>query len=161
MKEPKIFDISSLPYELSESDSVLNFLLPEPSAFYQRTPPSTENAIDKIRDGLPKQAIDTVLAKTNISRTQLSNILHISTRQLNRYEKDERLSIEQSNFLYEFTRIYTRGLDILGDAATIDAWLARPNMALGEISPIELLDTGEGARMVNDLLSNIEYGFYS
>jgi uncharacterized protein (DUF2384 family) len=34
-------------------------------------------------------------------------------------------------------------------------------MALGEISPIELLDTGEGARMVNDLLSNIEYGFYS
>ncbi|TFF35908.1 type II RES/Xre toxin-antitoxin system antitoxin [Mucilaginibacter psychrotolerans] len=161
MKEPKLFDISSLPYELSESDSVLNFLLAEPSAVYQHATTATENAIDKIRDGLPKQAIDTVLAKTNISRTQLSNILHISTRQLNRYEKDERLSIEQSNFLYEFTRIYTRGLDILGDAASIDAWLARPNMALGEVSPIELLDTGEGARMVNDLLSNIEYGFYS
>ena len=136
-------------------------MLADAGVAYQRTPPSTKNIIDNIRDGLPKLAIDTVLAKTSISRTQLSNILHISTRQLNRYEKNERLSPEQSNFLYEFTRIYTRGLDILGDAATIDAWLARPNMALGDVPPIELLDTGEGARMVNDLLSNIEYGFYS
>ncbi|MBD1364240.1 DUF2384 domain-containing protein [Mucilaginibacter sp. ZT4R22] len=161
MSEPKIFKIDNLGYEASESDNVFNFLLADAGIAYQRTPPSTENIIDNIRDGIPKLAIDTVLAKTSISRTQLSNILHISTRQLNRYEKNERLSPEQSNFLYEFTRIYTRGLDILGDAATIDAWLARPNMALGDVSPIELLDTGEGARMVNDLLSNIEYGFYS
>jgi putative toxin-antitoxin system antitoxin component (TIGR02293 family) len=161
MKEPKVFNIDNLGYEASESDNVFNFLLAEPNVAYQRTPASAENIIDNIRDGLPKKAIDTVLAKTSISRTQLSNILHISTRQLNRYEKDDRLSPEQSNFLYEFTRIYTRGLDILGDAATTDAWLARPNLALGDVSPIELLDTGEGARMVNDLLSNIEYGFYS
>ncbi|AYL96955.1 type II RES/Xre toxin-antitoxin system antitoxin [Mucilaginibacter celer] len=117
--------------------------------------------IDHIRDGLPKQAIDNVLEKTGVSKTQLSNILHISTRQLNRYEKDDRLSPEQSNFLYEFTRIYVRALDILGDAETVTKWLMRPNMALGDKQPIDLLDTGEGLRMVDDLLAQIEYGFYS
>lgn len=161
MKEPEIFDVTSLPYEISESDNVLNFLLSEPEVVYQRAAPKADSAIGHIRDGIPKLAIDTVLEKTNISRMQLSNILHISTRQLNRYEKNERLSPEQSNFLYEFTRIYTRGLDILGDAATINSWLSRPNMALGSVAPVDMLDTGEGLRMVDNLLSNIEYGFYS
>ena len=160
MKEPEIFDVTSLPYEFDESESVLNFLLAEPVVEYQRAS-SIDNAIGHIRDGIPKLAIDTVLEKTNISRTQLSNILHISTRQLNRYEQNERLSPEQSNFLYEFTRIYTRGLDILGDAPTINNWISRPNLALGNVAPVDMLDTGEGLRMVDNLLSNIEYGFYS
>lgn len=161
MNQPKIFDINNLPYEVSESDAVFNFLLSDNTTYYKGKSDLKENAIDYIRDGIPKLAIDAVLAKTSISRKQLSNILHISTRQLNRYEKDERLSPEQSNFLYEFTRIYTRGLDILGDAETTNTWMARPNMALGDISPIELLDTSEGARMVNNVLTQIEYGFYS
>ena len=161
MKEPKTFNIENVPYDLSESDDVFNFLLSDSATYYQSKSHLKENAIEYIRDGIPKMAIDAVLQKTSISRAQLSNILHISTRQLNRYEKDELLSSEQSNFLYEFTRIYTRSVDILGDAETANTWIARPNIALGDVSPIALLDTGEGARMVNDLLSQIEYGFVS
>ncbi|OOQ61038.1 type II RES/Xre toxin-antitoxin system antitoxin [Mucilaginibacter pedocola] len=161
MKEPEIFNVESLPYEMPEGDEVLKFLLREPEIVYNTNPPARDAAIEHIRDGIPKLAIDTVLEKTNISRTQLSNILHISTRQLNRYEKDDRLSPEQSNFLYEFTRIYTRGLDIFGDAATINNWISRPNLAIGNVAPVDLLDTGEGLRLVNNLLTSIEYGFYS
>ena len=57
--------------------------------------------------------------------------------------------------------LYVRGLEIFGDKDTFEKWLQRPQMALGEQIPVDLLDTAEGFRMVNDLLSQIEYGFYS
>ena len=159
---PKKLNISDLNINRSDDRSIFSlFFSGENFTVWIKSIPENVNVIDQIREGIPKQAIDNVLEKTGVSKTQLSNILHISTRQLNRYEKDDRLSPEQSNFLYEFTRIYVRALDILGDGETADKWLMRPNMALGDKQPIELLDTGEGLRMVDDLLAQIEYGFYS
>ena len=117
--------------------------------------------IDTIRSGLPKAGVDTFLEKTSVDREKLSQVLHISTRQLNRYKPEQRLSPEQSNFLYEVTRIYTRALDILGDKATAEHWLEREHLALGNHTPLQLLDTTEGVRLVDDLLSQIEHGFYS
>ena len=122
---------------------------------------SQYSVISCIRSGLPKSGIDTFLEKTNVNRHQLSHVLHISTRQLKRYQPDDRLSPEQSNFLYELTRIYTRAVDILGDKSTAEHWLGRKQVALGDDVPLELLDTTEGVRLVDDLLTQIEYGFYS
>lgn len=158
---PKKLNIADLKIGLSYAWYVFSFLFSDEYIKSHMKCDMESDVIDCIRSGMPRLAIDSILEKTNVSKTQLSNILHISPRQLNRYGKDDRLSPEQSNFLYEFTRIYTRGLDILGDGATVDKWLMRPNMALGDKQPLELLDTSEGLRMVNDVLSQIEYGFYS
>ena len=157
----KKIKIADLNIKRSFENDILSLFLKDNAKIAKYSVSEDSKAVDYIREGIPKQAIDNVLEKTGVSKTQLSNILHISTRQLNRYEKDDRLSPEQSNFLYEFTRIYVRALDILGDAETVTKWLMRPNMALGNKQPIELLDTGEGLRMVDDLLAQIEYGFYS
>ncbi|QEM11839.1 antitoxin Xre/MbcA/ParS toxin-binding domain-containing protein [Mucilaginibacter rubeus] len=158
---PKKLSIADLKIASPDAGYVFSFLFPEDYVKNKINCDRDSNIIDCIRGGIPRLAVDNILEKTNVSKTQLSNILHISARQLNRYGKDDLLSPEQSNFLYEFTRIYVRGLDILGDTATVDKWLVRPNMALGDKQPLELLDTSEGLRMVNDVLSQIEYGFYS
>ncbi|MET3502660.1 putative toxin-antitoxin system antitoxin component (TIGR02293 family) [Mucilaginibacter rubeus] len=158
---PRKINIADLEIGSPDAWYVFSFLFPHEYLKVHLKCDMDSNIIDCIRGGIPRLAIDSILEKTNVSRAQLSNILHISTRQLNRYGQDDRLSAEQSNFLYEFTRIYIRGIDILGDAATVDKWLMRPNMALGDKQPLELLDTSEGLRMVDDVLSQIEYGFYS
>ena len=119
------------------------------------------DVIDSIRSGLPKAGVESFLEKTSVGREQVSQVLHISTRQLNRYKPEQRLSPGQSNFLFELTRIYTRALDILGDKATAEHWLNRQQLALGNHTPLELLDTTEGVRLVDDLLTQIEFGFYS
>ena len=137
------------------------FLFPDKNKFSRFQFSNEFEIIDFIREGLPKQAILSVLQNTSISRTQLSWILHISARQLNRYADEDRLSPEQSNFLYELSRLYIRATDILGDRTTADNWLHRANIALNDKPPIEMLDTVEGFRLVDDVLSQIEYGFYS
>jgi putative toxin-antitoxin system antitoxin component (TIGR02293 family) len=154
-------NLKELNISIGEAESILEFLYTEKSLAgeFQTNEPLT--IIEYLRNGLPKAGIDNFLDKTSISRNQLSHILHISNRQLNRYEADDRLSPEQSNFLYELTRIYTRAIEILGDKATAEHWLKRNQLALGDKVPLAILDTSEGMRLVDHLLSQIEYGFYS
>ncbi|RYE20362.1 MAG: DUF2384 domain-containing protein [Sphingobacteriaceae bacterium] len=158
--KPTLLNLAELNLTTSDSAIIFDFLSRK-SLNNQESNQEPADVISYIRNGIPKQAVNTVLEKTGISRLQLSNILHISTRQLGRYEEQDKLSVEQSNFLYEFTRLYIRALNVLGDKQTVDQWLSRSNLALGEKSPLELLDTIEGFRLVDDVLAQIEYGFYS
>lgn len=157
----KTLDLKKLNVGQDESCLAYAYFL---SGHSERIKYKCENSLDVvayIREGLPYAIVDNILHKTCVSRKDLSAILHISTRQMNRYRHDELLSAEQSGFVYEFSRIYVRGLDIFGDQETFEKWLQRPQMALGLQAPISLLDTSEGFRLVNDVLSQIEYGFYS
>lgn len=160
VSKPTILNLAELNLTTSDSAKIFSFLS-QNSLDNQESYQEPADVISYIRNGIPKQAVNAVLEKTGVSRLQLSNILHISTRQLGRYEEQDKLSVEQSNFLYEFTRLYIRGLNVLGDKQTVDQWLSRSNLALGEKSPLELLDTIEGFRLVDDVLAQIEYGFYS
>ncbi|RYE14959.1 MAG: DUF2384 domain-containing protein [Rickettsiales bacterium] len=161
VNKPTTFSLAELNLGTSDSAKIFGFLSAENRSEYKEGYQEPSDVISYIRNGIPKLAVNAVLEKTGVSRLQLSNILHISTRQLNRYEDQDRLSVEQSNFLYEFTRLYIRCLNVLGDKQTVDKWLSRPNLALGEKSPLELLDTIEGFRLVDDVLAQVEYGFYS
>jgi putative toxin-antitoxin system antitoxin component (TIGR02293 family) len=154
-------NIKDLHVGAGEFESILNFLYNDKALSMECQSTDALSIIGCLRSGLPKEGLDNFLEKTAISRNQLSHILHISNRQLNRYEPADRLSPEQSNFLYELTRIYIRATDIIGDKASAEHWLNRSQVALGGKIPLEILDTTEGTRLVEDLLSQIEYGFYS
>jgi len=153
-------NLKNLDLGFGESQKVFYFLFGEKTESWCKWEQAI-NVIDCIRLGLPKQGIDTFLSKTSVTRNQLSHILHISSRQLNRYAPDERLSPEQSNFLFELTRVYTKAIEVLGDVGTAEHWLARKNPALGNNAPLDVLDTTEGLRLVDNLLMQIEFGFYS
>jgi len=160
VKQQKL-DVNSILKAEDNSTAVLKFLYGTQWTETALKSASGYDIIDTIRLGLPKAGVDAFLEKTSVDREKLSQVLHISTRQLNRYKPEQRLSPEQSNFLYEVTRVYTRALDILGDKASAEHWLEREQLALGNHSPLQMLDTTEGVRLVDDLLSQIEYGFYS
>ncbi|RYE11776.1 MAG: hypothetical protein EOP34_11910, partial [Rickettsiales bacterium] len=111
--KPTLLNLAELNLTISDSAKIFNFLS-EDHSDNQQSDQEPADVISYIRNGIPKQAVNAVLEKTGVSRLQLSNILHISTRQLGRYEEQDKLSVEQSNFLYEFTRLYIRGLNVLG-----------------------------------------------
>ena len=161
MKNTTTLDIDTLVVDQDESCKAYWFFMPEKLKKSGAICTRSMDVIEFIRHGLPYYTVDNIIDRTCVSRKDLSNILHISVRQMNRYQPDDLLSAEQSGFVYEFSRIYVRGLDIFGDKETFEKWVQRPQMALGMQTPVSLLDTAEGFRIINDLLSQIEYGFYS
>gem|GEM_PF-4211507 len=161
MKNITRLDITSLDVGQDESCKGYWYFMPDKLKKSAADCTRSMDVIEFIRHGLPYDTVGNILDNTCVSRKDLSNILHISIRQMNRYQPDDLLSAEQSGFVYEFSRLYVRGLDIFGDKGTFEKWIQRPQMALGMQTPVSLLDTAEGFRMVNDLLSQIEHGFYS
>ena len=161
MKDSTVLDIGTL--ELGQDDSCRAFLffIPDKAHHPRFKCVHSMDVIDYIRNGFPYTTVHQILNTTCVSRKELSNILHLSLRQMNRYSIEDVLPAEQSGFVYELGRLYVRGLDTFGDKETFESWLLRAQPALGMKSPMSLLDTTEGFRMVNDLLSRIEYGFYS
>lgn len=157
----KSLDLKTLNVGQDETCRAYFYFVPDKSVRLKYKCDHSLDVVTYIRAGLPYDTVDNILRKTCVSRKELSTILHISTRQMNRYQHDDLLSAEQSGFVYEFSRIYVRGLDIFGDQETFEKWLQRPQMALGMQVPLSLLDTSEGFRLVGDVLSQIEYGFYS
>lgn len=57
--------------------------------------------------------------------------------------------------------IWAHALDTFGNPQTAESWLDTPNAALQNQTPRTLVNTIEGARQVEEVLTRIDYGIFS
>lgn len=69
--------------------------------------------------------------------------------------KEHKLSSEESD------RIVSLTVDVFGDSTKAHIWLRRPNRALENKTPLDLLHSEVGTRLVETLLERIQHGIYS
>lgn len=110
-----------------------------------------------VREGLPVDAVDRVLAGGSLSPAELDR-LAIPRKTLSHRRTLGRLSPEQSDRLVRVLRVLSEAEETFGARDRAHAWLRRPTSALGGHAPLELLDTDIGARRVEDLLGRIAHG---
>ena len=115
-----------------------------------------------VRQGLPSKAADRIAEYYGLSRKQVSDLIGVSVRTLERHQKDNKLlNPLQSDRLLRYAHIAARAEEIFEDVQVAKNWLRRPNQALGGEMPLNLLDTETGVNQVEDVLTRIEYGVYS
>jgi uncharacterized protein (DUF2384 family) len=52
------------------------------------------------------------------------------------------------------------GLTIFGDTLTLREWLKTPSEALGNVTPLSIMDTLSGIQEIKKELGRIDYGVY-
>jgi|HubBroStandDraft_1064217.scaffolds.fasta_scaffold21178_3 putative toxin-antitoxin system antitoxin component (TIGR02293 family) len=57
--------------------------------------------------------------------------------------------------------LMAHALDTFGNDRKAKSWLVTPNPALDNRPPIGLVDTAEGVREVDEVLTRIDYGMFS
>lgn len=115
-----------------------------------------------VREGLPPNAADRIAEYYGLSRKQLSEILGVSVRTLERHQKSNKpLNPVQSDRLLRYARIAAHAEEVFENAETARNWLKRPNNALGGEIPLNLLDTEAGVEQVDEVLTRVEYGIFS
>ena len=67
----------------------------------------------------------------------------------------------EADRLLRVVRAVVCAVEALGDTEKAGTWLRTPNTALRGATPIELLETDIGARMVERILGRIEHGVIS
>src|SRR5712692_4270164 len=100
---------------------------------------------EAIREGFPQTVIEEVMHSAGITLKDLARSLDLSARSLQRRRRAGRLARYESDRLYRLARIIALAKHYLGNEETATRWLKRPNRALGNKPPLELIDTELGA----------------
>lgn len=123
--------------------------------------PSDFDLVNLARTGISKQSILALAKKISLTIEEISTVLHISERTLQRYAPNALVKIEYADKAIELARLYERGAAVLGTETEFNSWMRTPNHALNNEVPLNLLDTSIGFDLIIQVLGRIEYGVFS
>ena len=121
-----------------------------------------DNLLAIIRTGLSPRAVTVLAERAGVTRSTILQKLDISESTIvRRTRARQKLTPLQSDRLVRVARIYAYATDVLGSEEKARQWMQRPIRALNFTPPFDLLDTEEGARQIETVLSHLEHGVFS
>lgn len=150
-------------------------LLEEPLAVYGADPaipmfgifgkqtasPTSFDLLQLARKGISKKSITQLAKQITLTLEEISAVLHISERTLQRYTPNTLVKTEHADRVIELARLYERGISVLGSTEAFNIWMRQPNRALNDEIPLQLLDTSIGFELVLQVLGRLDYGVFS
>ena len=112
-----------------------------------------------LKKGLPFEAVDILIKNHKITIVEMQRF--IPSRTFARRKQEHRLTAEESDKVARLAIVVDFAEEVFGNNDKANIWLRRANKALNGFSPIELLETDYGARIVETVLGRIQHGVYS
>jgi putative toxin-antitoxin system antitoxin component (TIGR02293 family) len=140
-----------------------NGLMGPASTIEQQAPLMTALHIDleTVEAGVP---LGTVAKFVSASGMQLKNIYEIviPARTLkHRKARKEPLTSDESDKLVRLIRVYDQAVQVLGAKEKALYWLSEPKKRFEDRTPIQMLRTDLGGRMVEEMLGQIHHGMFA
>lgn len=146
-----------IPQLVSGSD-----IVSEPAVAYHSSgthPRSSLKLVHVSREGLSYTKFLIALGAFQFTKQQLSAMLHISDRTLERIHKEnKRLSTPQTERILELSVLFEHGWSCFGDKLSFRKWLDDSYIPYGGVTPLSLLDTTQGIDLVHKALGRIAHG---
>jgi putative toxin-antitoxin system antitoxin component (TIGR02293 family) len=115
----------------------------------------------EVERGLPLAALEEFAATSGFVLKDLLEVV-IPLRTLkHRRQRKEPLSIDESDRLARVMRLYELGLKVFGDKDKARRWLTKPKMRFDERTPLAMMRTDLGGRAVEEMLIQIDEGFFA
>lgn len=144
------------PKTFSGAESNIDY----PKIFGEKVPNEPMDFINAIRTGLPGTSVNAVSEVLQVSKGEMYSLLHITPRTAQRIVRSERLDVDISDHIVQLMNIHKKCIEVFEDGEKAMRWLKTSNFALGDQTPLSLLDTTAGIELVADTLTRIEYGVF-
>lgn len=140
----------------------------DPSLFYRRVeaklgfePLHTDQDIAKLVERrLPLDSLD-ALSTHGMSSEEIFSFILPRRTLAHRKSRHEALTHDESDRAVRMARITSLAEEVFGEDAKAARWLRKPKQRFEGRSPLELLRTEAGARLVEEMLLQIDYGFFA
>jgi putative toxin-antitoxin system antitoxin component (TIGR02293 family) len=117
------------------------------------------SAIDQIRSGYHWSTVHRYQTAFQLTDKAFSRLIGVSDRTLTRIKRTRGpLDPVASDRLYRAAKVLELAVDVIESVPGAVSWLSRAQLGLGGQVPMALLDTEPGAKAVETLLLQIEYG---
>ena len=118
-------------------------------------------SLESVEAGVP---VDTMTSFVSASGVELKDIYDvvIPARTLkHRRSRRESLSSDESDKLARLVRVFDQAVGVFGDAERAREWLGKPKKRFDQRTPMQMLRTDLGGRMVEEMLGQIEHGMFA
>jgi putative toxin-antitoxin system antitoxin component (TIGR02293 family) len=123
-------------------------------------PPATEGEILRIVEGRLAPSVIKRLLTLGLERPEIDAVI-ISSRTLqHRRSRREKLTVEESDRVLRAIRVLSLAETVYGSRERALAWLRKPHARLDGRTPLSLLHTDTGSRIVEELLIQIDEGMF-
>lgn len=145
---------------MSEKD--IHQLVEESGVAYRASSTSSEmRLVKQARAGISKKSLMNIAETGGLSLKEISALLPVTLRTIQRYSETDLLDPAVSEHALQIAEVISKGSKVFSSIKDLQRWLHTPSVALGNETPVSLLDTSFGARIVIDELGRLEYGVYS
>ncbi len=118
--------------------------------------------MESVKRGISFDAFVRISQKFPFTLQTWADFLHLSTKTLSRYEKDNKtFEAPQSERLIQIEMLRTKGIEVFGSDEYFMIWLQTENLVLGKKKPQDLLDSSFGIALLTDELTRIAHGVLS
>lgn len=128
---------------------------------FKRRIANLDDLRDVVKAGLPYASLEALISKFGLGRDEASAALHLPHRTIARRKQEQKFHADESDRVLRFARASTLAAATLGSDEKAAQWLRRPNRALGNKPPLDLLDSDIGTRQVEEVLGRIAHGIAS
>jgi putative toxin-antitoxin system antitoxin component (TIGR02293 family) len=130
------------------------------SDFLGVSPKTTFDLAEIIENGLPTDSLQR-LREAGLTFTEVGEFI-ISPRTLkHRKSRGEALSEEEADRVLRMARTISQAENVFGNRDKALLWLRTPDDRLGNRTPLSMLRTESGGRLVEEMLWQIDEGVYS
>ncbi len=98
-----------------------------------------------------------------LKKKDVADVLGVSTRTLDRQRTapERSMPADVASRTWMLAETMAKASEVFGGVRQAEAWMDKPAMGLDGCRPIEMLQTLQGAEVVSDFLTRLEYGVYS
>ena len=122
--------------------------------------PATEGEILRIVEGRLSPSVIRRLSTLGLERSEIDEVVIPSRTLQHRRSRREKLTVEESDRVLRVIRVLSLTESIYGSRERALNWLRKPHPRLDERTPLSLLKTDTGSRIVEELLIQIDEGMF-
>ncbi len=137
-----------------------NVLMSQAAAIPAVSPPPFTFDWREIERGLPLSTLEEFSAYSGIAVKDLLEVVIPARTLKHRRQRQEPLSLEESDRLARVTRLYDLGVRVFGNPDKARRWLTKPKIRFEERSPLTMMHTDLGGRQVEEMLIQIDEGMF-
>ena len=121
-------------------------------------PPASEAEVLRIVEGrLPPSVVKRLLT-LGLERSEIHDTVIPARTLQHRRSRREKLTLEESDRVLRVVRLLSSAESVYGNRERALAWLRKPHARLEGRSPLSLVKTDTGSRIVEELLIQIDEG---
>ncbi len=117
--------------------------------------------VDLSQRGIKKSSLLHLAEHLSLSVHQIAELLPVGERTIQRYTNSERFNQVTSEHILQIAEVVVRGKEVFDESRRLLDWLNSVCKALGDRTPLSLLNSRFGIELVLDELGRIEHGVFA